>query len=266
MKKALILAMALVMLAGFAAYAQQTVPPLISYQGMLTDANGNPMTGTKKLTFNIYGSATGTDVVWGPQVFDGVPLIGGRFNVILGSTDTAGHLITNAFSAKDRYLGIKVDSNAEIAPRQQILTTPFAVQAEHAKKADSASEAEHAAKADVSETVKGLPAADYDSGWFYVQPSKNYDYKHNLGTLPRLAVIWGACDNQGHNMLLMDSIYAPIGSTHAGYGSWLQRITTDSYRISTGVAAFSGYGVDTWYNGWDCGVGTNGYIRVFMWK
>ncbi len=132
MKKALILAMALVMLAGFTAYAQTTsVPPSISYQGMLTDAGGSPMTGTKKLTFNIYDAAAGGNLIWGSQVFDGVPLIGGRFNVIL-EKDTAGRLITSAFGAKERYIGIKVDSNAEISPRQQILTTPFAVQAEKA--------------------------------------------------------------------------------------------------------------------------------------
>ena len=132
MKKALILAMALVMLAGFTAYAQQTVPPLISYQGMLTDASGSPMTGTKKLTFNIYDAAAGGNLIWGPQVFDGVPLIGGRFSVILGTTvDTAGRSITGAFSSVPRYLGITVDTNPEIAPRQQILSTPFAVKALH---------------------------------------------------------------------------------------------------------------------------------------
>lgn len=71
-------------------------------------------------------------MVWGPQVFESVPLISGRFNVILGTTDTAGRLITSAFGAKDRYLGIKVDANAEIVPRQQILSTPYAIQAEMA--------------------------------------------------------------------------------------------------------------------------------------
>ncbi len=108
--------MAMVMLAGFTAYAQQSVPPLISYQGMLTDANGVPMIGTKKLTFNIYGSATGTDVVWGPQVFDGVPLIGGRFSVILGSTDTAGRLITNAFAQKIGILESRLTAILKLFP------------------------------------------------------------------------------------------------------------------------------------------------------
>ncbi|MCP4105262.1 MAG: hypothetical protein GY749_06960, partial [Desulfobacteraceae bacterium] len=105
MKKLILSAIVLVILTGFTAYAQQesSVPPLINYQGMLADANGNPMTGTKKLTFNIYDAAVGGNVVWGPQIFDSVPLINGRFNVILGTTDNNGKLITDAFGAKDRY-------------------------------------------------------------------------------------------------------------------------------------------------------------------
>ncbi len=30
----------------------QTVPPLVNYQGWLTDENGQPLNGTRKLTFN----------------------------------------------------------------------------------------------------------------------------------------------------------------------------------------------------------------------
>ncbi len=123
----------IIVLASLTAQAQTaqttSVPPLINYQGMLADANGNPLTGTKKLTFNIYDAAIGGNVIWGQQIFDNVPLFNGRFNVILGTTDTEGRLITDAFSSGNRYLGIKVDSNSEIAPRQQILSTPFAIQA-----------------------------------------------------------------------------------------------------------------------------------------
>jgi hypothetical protein len=155
MKKA-VLSLIFIVLASFTAQAQTTdtsVPPLINYQGLLADANGNPLIGTKKLTFNIYDAASGGNLIWGPQVFDGVPLIGGKFNVILGSTDTAGRMITSAFSSKNRYLGIKVDSNTEIAPRQQVLSTPFAIQAENATKAD------------VAKTVRGTDLyVDSDNG------------------------------------------------------------------------------------------------------
>jgi hypothetical protein len=129
------------------AHAGETsVPPLINYQGMLTDADGRPMSGTKKLEFNIYDSAGSGTKIWGPQIFNAVPLISGKFNVILGTTDTAGRSVAEAFGSKDRYLGIKVDSGAELVPRQQILSAPFAIQSEHANLAS---------QADIAQTVQG---------------------------------------------------------------------------------------------------------------
>ena len=114
------------------ANADSSVPPLINYQGQLTDASGTPQTGTKKLEFNIYDASSGGNKIWGPQTFNGIPLIGGRFNVMLGSTDAGGNAILSAFGANSRFLGIKVDDGAEITPRQQILSTPFAIQAARA--------------------------------------------------------------------------------------------------------------------------------------
>ncbi len=134
MKKIMILAIILAM-AISVVYAQ-SVPPLINYQGKLTGTDGNPLTGTKKLVFNIYDAVGGGTVMWGPQTFDTVPLIEGRFNVILGTTDAGGRSIANAFDAANRYLGITVDG-AEIAPRQQILSAPFAVQADNARNAQN---------------------------------------------------------------------------------------------------------------------------------
>ncbi len=108
----------------------------------------------------------------------------------------------------------------------------------------------------------GLPPADYDCGWFRVEKGTNYDKDHYFGVFPRLVIVWGASDSNGTNMFLMDGIYS---DTYRGYGSWLQRITQNSYRISTGVrAATSGYGVET-HSGWIDGTG-GGYIRVYMWK
>ncbi len=110
-----------------------TVPSLINYQGTLVDAQGQAITtGTKRLTFNIYDSVTEGTLIWGPQVFATVPVINGMFNVILGSTDTTGRLIADAFSEQNRYLGIAVDDGVEITPRQQVLSTPFAMTAQYA--------------------------------------------------------------------------------------------------------------------------------------
>ncbi len=216
------------------AHAGETsVPPLINYQGMLTDAEGKPMTGTKTLEFNIYDAAGSGTKIWGPQIFNAVPLISGKFNVILGTTDTAGRSVAEAFGAKERYLGIKVDSGAELVPRQQILSAPFAIQSVYA---------------DVAKTVRGtdlyvdpqtgnvgigtaapdeklviasggikffdggikfsdgtnqtsfvLPPPDFDSGWFEMHSQAGVasykEIEHGLGVYPsRVKVLVKAID------------------------------------------------------------------------
>lgn len=80
------------------------------------------------MIINQWWHAGGGNLVWGPQSFATVPIINGRFNVILGTTDSLGRSIAEAFNAANRYLGIKVNSLTELAPRQQILTTAYAVQ------------------------------------------------------------------------------------------------------------------------------------------
>lgn len=110
------------------------VPPLINYQGTLTDAYGVPIADTTKpMEFNIYDAPTGGNLIWGPQLFATVPVINGRFNVILGTTDSMGRSIANAFNADNRYLGIRAGSLSELVPRQQILSTAYAIQSNIAK-------------------------------------------------------------------------------------------------------------------------------------
>lgn len=118
------------------------VPQMINYQGMLTDADSKVKTGEVNLSFDIYDGADGSAAkVWGPQVFKKVPLFEGRFNVILGATDADGDPIADAFASSDTYLqitdlGEDTESDADdkiISPRQQILSTPYAIKAMSAK-------------------------------------------------------------------------------------------------------------------------------------
>lgn len=110
-----------------------SVPHLINYQGMLTDAQGDPLeTNEYKLSFSIFSQATGGTAVWGPQVFNGVPVVKGHFNIILGPLDTSNRDIVNAFVTENAYLEIALGDSAPIAPRQQILSAPYAVQAARA--------------------------------------------------------------------------------------------------------------------------------------
>lgn len=119
--------------AGFA----QSVPPLLNYQGQLTDAGGQPLpTGSYDLTFSIYAAPCGTapcgDVpVWGPQTI-AAAVVDGVFNVVL-SNDGDGDPVSAAFGAANRYVEVAVDGGAPILPRQQVLSAPFAFLAENAR-------------------------------------------------------------------------------------------------------------------------------------
>jgi microcystin-dependent protein len=123
----------LAFLAVCAPRADTTVPPLVNYQGTLTDENGVAIAdGMKRLEFNLYDAPLAGNLVWGPQVFDSVLAVNGRFNVILGPTDQGNRSIISGFSAKNRFLAIRVSNgqdSVEISPRQQILSAPFSLSA-----------------------------------------------------------------------------------------------------------------------------------------
>jgi len=128
------------------------IPQLINYQGVITDTNGKTFHGQKTITFNIHdGSGTNASIVWGPQTFKNVNIVNGRFNVILGEVDEnePARKIIDAFGGEKRFIGIKVDGK-EIFPRQQVLTTPFSINTQHANESDHAKQADHAGVADKS--------------------------------------------------------------------------------------------------------------------
>lgn len=131
------------------------VPQLINYQGRLVDASGEPLeTANRDLVIHIYDVATGGTPIWGPQSMPETPVVNGYYNVLIGPSDESDPMrsITDAFGDKDRYLEVSVDGTV-IAPRQRIVSAPFAIQAEnanHALEADHAAEADHALVADVA--------------------------------------------------------------------------------------------------------------------
>ncbi|HWD18527.1 MAG TPA: tail fiber domain-containing protein [Verrucomicrobiae bacterium] len=120
----------------------QTVPPLVNYQGRLSNPDGSPLpAGNYTLSFRIYDAAVGGALVWGPEIFDGqaalghgaqIPVVDGYFNALLGPTDTAAVSLTNAFAASNRFVELTVADHAAISPRQQFLSAPYAFQAANA--------------------------------------------------------------------------------------------------------------------------------------
>lgn len=126
-------------------------PSYLNYQGRLTDNNGQPLSssGTNILEFNIYNAATAGTLIWGPFLCDGTAGPGhaaktivssGRFNVILGPSDTTSRSITNVFTNDIVYLEIRANNGTPIQPRQQFLTAPYAFEATHADRSSTVSD------------------------------------------------------------------------------------------------------------------------------
>lgn len=119
------------------------VPEYVNYQGLLKAADGTPLaTGNYTIEFNVYDQANLGNKVWGPFRFDGgvgvghgllVPVVNGSFNVIIGPSDTDGDSITAAFAGPNRFIEISVDGGAPILPRQQFLSTAYALQCQNAQ-------------------------------------------------------------------------------------------------------------------------------------
>jgi len=104
------------------AFAQ--IPHLINYQGKLTDTNGNPVAdGNYSITFRIYDAAGGGTLLW--EETQSILVQKGLFSCLLGG-------VTNLDLAFDKpyWLAIKVGSDAEMTPRQQIASVGYAIRAE----------------------------------------------------------------------------------------------------------------------------------------
>ncbi len=95
----------------------------INYQGRLHDSDGAPLNGTVSLSFTIYDALTGGNVIWEPEVHEGVEVVDGLFNVGLGSK-TSGGIPTNVWNG-DRYLEVAVNGQP-LSPRELIRSVPIA--------------------------------------------------------------------------------------------------------------------------------------------
>ena len=98
------------------------IPPTISYQGVLTDAEGNPRDGTFALAFKLYEAAAGGSPLW--EETQQVQVKNGLFNVILGKTNPLELPFDTPY-----WLGITVDSGTELQPRIQLAAVPYSLNA-----------------------------------------------------------------------------------------------------------------------------------------
>jgi microcystin-dependent protein len=104
------------------------VPVVMNYQGQLVNAFGtNLPDGNYTLTFRIYDNPSGGNKLWGDYTAASVPFVGGRFNVALSADNLSRSLPTVLSGQAAAFLEIQVGSNNPITPRQQLLSTPYAL-------------------------------------------------------------------------------------------------------------------------------------------
>ncbi|MGH7599578.1 MAG: hypothetical protein ACREOI_24750 [bacterium] len=123
------------------------VPQLINYQGLLVDpVTGKPKpNGTYKMAFAIYNTASGGRAIWTET--QNVQTNKGLYNVMLGSVTP---LTAAILSGPEKYLGIKVEADAEMTPRKRIVSVAYAIISGEADKLDGKDAADFAAKAELS--------------------------------------------------------------------------------------------------------------------
>jgi hypothetical protein len=152
MKIVRMFALGLAMLAAFLpqahAQANNKPPGKMTFQGFLTDSSGIPIglnaptniTVLFRLYKNSQGSAA-TDKLWAEQQI--VTVDRGHFTVLLGegtATGVGGDPVNGADlsgffvgpDASDRFLGIQVAGQSEVAPRMQFFAAPYAHLAQNA--------------------------------------------------------------------------------------------------------------------------------------
>jgi hypothetical protein len=99
----------------------------INYQGRLGDAAGNPVDTTGahdglSMTFALYDADTGGTALWS-ETHANVPVSEGLFSVKLGSVNALSTELLNG----DRWLGIQIGNDPEMAPREKLAAVPYAM-------------------------------------------------------------------------------------------------------------------------------------------
>ncbi len=130
MKK--IIYLTIIMILTITASGFSDVPNVISYQGKLTDVNGQNIDGESKLTFNIYDNKEDGNCVWGPSEKT-INVNDGHYSVQL-STDASNRKLSDTFAnVPNAYIQITLNKSAtetiDIMPRQTILSVPYAFSA-----------------------------------------------------------------------------------------------------------------------------------------
>ena len=103
------------------------VPALVHFSGVLTNANGKPLTGTVGVTFSLFKDQQGGAPLW-LETQNVQPDKTGHYSVMLGSTNSHGLPVELFASGEARWLGLQAQGQPE-EPRVLWLSVPYALKA-----------------------------------------------------------------------------------------------------------------------------------------
>jgi hypothetical protein len=146
------------------------VPQVISYQGRLTDAAGNLLTGNYDMRFCLYADPSGGSSLWCET--QAVPVSYGVFSVMLGSGTP---IPVPLFDGSDRYLGVKVGDDSELMPRRILVSVGYAIKADEASTAATADYATSAGNADYASSAGNADMVDSKHAGDFASVSHSHD-------------------------------------------------------------------------------------------
>ena len=105
---------------------------VLSYQGTLVDALGNPISGLLDIDFRLYNSPGSEFPLW-QETRSGVNAVlvsNGLFNLMLGSLVP---MAASVWEEPELYLGVKIGNDSEMSPREKLAFVPSAAMSEVAQ-------------------------------------------------------------------------------------------------------------------------------------
>ncbi len=116
--------------------AHAAPPATLNYDGNLTMADGRPLsTGRYDVQFALYTTPTGGAPIW-TELHARVQVSSGAFHAVLGKGSPAVPL--DLPFDQQYFLGVSIDAGPELAPRVELMPTPYSF---HARRAEQVSDA-----------------------------------------------------------------------------------------------------------------------------
>jgi hypothetical protein len=191
------------------------IPKMLNYQAVLLNDQGNPVRNQEvSLEFNIYSDPDVGDALWTETQ---ITTTGnnGDISIILGSVDTIPDTV---FNARDRWLGISVNGDAELSPRTRLVSAAYAYQAAMADTAKYALAGAECAWVDDGTVVRLTTETD-SVGIGTSNPSEQLEVNGNIRVGGKANIGYG-CVNTGDNAFVagQNNIASGGHSTVSGGG------------------------------------------------